>query len=56
MSKLATANKALIAALGAALSAAAPAVIDALNDWVAAVVGLAVTGVVTYAVPNKPDA
>lgn len=51
--KLATANKALVAAGAAALTAAAPAVIDALNDWVAAVVGVIFAGAATYAVRNR---
>lgn len=53
LSKLSTANKALVAALGAALSAAAPAVINAVNEWVAAAIGLVLTGAITYRVPNK---
>jgi hypothetical protein len=55
LAKLATANKALVAALGAALTAAAPALVDAINQWVAVVVGLLLTGAATWSIPNKPD-
>lgn len=54
MKKLAVANKALVAAVGAALTAAAPALIDAVNQWVAAVLGLILTGAATYRIPNRP--
>lgn len=49
MNKLKNANKALVGAVSAAVVAAAPAVIDALNEWVASAIGLVVTGIAVYA-------
>lgn len=55
LNKIATVNKALVAALGTILTAAAPAITDAVSEWVAGVVGIVITTGATYLVPNKPQ-
>lgn len=56
MQKLATINKALAAAVSAAVVAAIPAVTAALNEWAIAAIALVVTGVATYLAPkNRPS-
>ena len=45
-------NKALVASVGAVITAALPQLLDAFNSWVTAIIAVGLTGAATWRIPN----